>query len=200
MTTTTIAAEKKGSHAGEQVTKNKKWDDAPDRVPIPIERRSRAGTFLRPDGAFVDDDARFVDAPGDDAARDVLPLAAFLASTARTGVILLPTDDARLLQPHLARATRIVLQTAPGKFRDGRLYSQAGILRELGYEGPLRAKGDVIADQVFFLARVGFDEIELREGEDVDVARRALKTFSHAYQPSHGDRRPVGRRHRGPGA
>lgn len=192
---TVVVADKKGSHAGEQVTKNKKWDDAPDRVPLPEERRFRAGTLLRPDGTVVADAARFVvDAPT--SSDDVVPLAAFLATDARCGVVLLPTDDARALAPHLARATRVVLETAPGKFRDGRLYSQAAIVRQLGYVGPLRARGDVIADQVFFLARVGFDELALRDGEDVEVAKKALTTFSVAYQPAYVDQRPVGRRHR----
>ena len=38
-------------------------------------------------------------------------------------------------------------------------------------------------DQVFLLARCGFDAIELAPGEDPEAARRALSRYSVAYQP-----------------
>jgi uncharacterized protein (DUF934 family) len=38
-------------------------------------------------------------------------------------------------------------------------------------------------DQVFLLARCGFDAIELAAGEDLEAARRALGRYSVAYQP-----------------
>jgi len=68
---------------------------------------------------------------------------------------------------------------------DGRGYSQARLLRErLGFRGELRAVGaGVRQDQVFLLARCGFDALELAAGEDAQAARRALERYDVAYQP-----------------
>jgi uncharacterized protein (DUF934 family) len=68
---------------------------------------------------------------------------------------------------------------------DGRGYSAGRLLRErLGFRGELRAVGaGVRQDQVFLLARCGFDAIELADGEDPDAARRALQRYDVAYQP-----------------
>jgi uncharacterized protein (DUF934 family) len=67
---------------------------------------------------------------------------------------------------------------------DGRGYSQGRLLRErLGFSGELRAIGaGVRQDLVFFLARCGFDALELAAGEDPQAARRALTRFDVAYQ------------------
>lgn len=71
------------------------------------------------------------------------------------------------------------------KFTDGRGYSLARLLRErYGYEGEIRAIGDVLVDQVFFLTRCGFDALSLREDQWLEDALRALNTFSRAYQPA----------------
>jgi uncharacterized protein (DUF934 family) len=68
---------------------------------------------------------------------------------------------------------------------DGRGYSQAQLLRErLGFVGELRALGaGVRQDQVFFLARSGFDTLELAAGEDVAAAVRAFERYDVGYQP-----------------
>ena len=58
-----------------------------------------------------------------------------------------PGDDARDLLPHLARL-RLVEVNFPS-FADGRGYSAARVLREHGYEGELRAVGEVLIDQHF---------------------------------------------------
>ena len=47
----------------------------------------------------------------------------------------------------------------PG-FRDGRGYSTARMLRERGFDGDIRAIGDVTVDQLFFLLRTGFSSLE----------------------------------------
>src|SRR5699024_2653247 len=69
-------------------------------------------------------------------------------------------------------------------FTDGRGYSTARLLRErYGYQGEMRAVGDVLIDQLFYLSRCGFDAFSLREDQSIDDALRALKTFSRSYQP-----------------
>jgi uncharacterized protein (DUF934 family) len=68
---------------------------------------------------------------------------------------------------------------------DGRGYSQGRLLRErFAFLGELRAVGNgVRRDQVFLLARCGFEALELAPGEDLEAARRALDRYDVAYQP-----------------
>jgi uncharacterized protein (DUF934 family) len=71
------------------------------------------------------------------------------------------------------------------KFGDGRGYSIARLLRERhGYKGELRAIGEVLRDQLFFMAQCGFDAFALREDQDPDEALGAFDDFSEAYQAS----------------
>jgi len=70
-------------------------------------------------------------------------------------------------------------------FTDGRGYSTGRLLRQrYGWTGELRATGDVQRDQLFYLARCGFDAFQLREGADVEAALQAFNDFSEAYQAS----------------
>lgn len=74
------------------------------------------------------------------------------------------------------------------KFADGRAYSAARLLREkYGFGGELRAVGDVLIDQVFFMQRVGFTSYQLRDDQIVEDALAALSTFAAPYQPGHTD-------------
>ena len=78
------------------------------------------------------------------------------------------------------------------KFRDGRAYSYARLLRErYGFKGELRAVGDVLMEQVFFMVRTGFDAFDLQQSPDpVADFQTALRDFSVWYQPT-GDGRPT---------
>jgi len=68
-------------------------------------------------------------------------------------------------------------------FTDGRGYSTARLLRErYGFAGELRAIGDILRDQLYELARCGFDSFLLREDQDAQLALRAFDDFSDAYQ------------------
>ena len=71
------------------------------------------------------------------------------------------------------------------KFSDGRGYSTARLLRtRYGYSGELRAIGDVLRDQLFYLHRVGFDAFAVRTDKNIEQALAGLKDFSVAYQRS----------------
>jgi uncharacterized protein (DUF934 family) len=87
------------------------------------------------------------------------------------------------------------------KFRDGRAYSYARLLRErYGFKGELRAVGDVLMEQLFFMVRTGFDAFDLQQSPDpVAAFETALKDFTVWYQPT-GDGRPTAMqlRHRTP--
>ncbi len=81
------------------------------------------------------------------------------------------------------------------KFSDGRAYSQARLLRErYGYRGELRAVGDVLRDQLFFMARSGFDAFELRADRSLEEALLAFNDFSDSYQPAADQPLPLYRR------
>lgn len=69
------------------------------------------------------------------------------------------------------------------KFTDGRSYSQAFLLRRrLGFQGEIRATGDVLIDQLVQMQRSGFDAAVLREGVDASDAQRQFERFSAFYQ------------------
>jgi uncharacterized protein (DUF934 family) len=80
-------------------------------------------------------------------------------------------------------------------FTDGRVFSKARLLRErFGFSGELRARGDFLRDQMFFLARVGVNAFEFPEGADLEDKLRAFGEFSVTYQAGVDDPRPLYRR------
>lgn len=81
------------------------------------------------------------------------------------------------------------------KFVDGRGYSTARLLRErYAYQGEIRALGDVLHDQLFLMARCGFDAFALKEGKDVAKAVAAFETFKNPYQAAVDQPQPLFRR------
>lgn len=81
------------------------------------------------------------------------------------------------------------------KFADGRGYSIARLLRErFAYAGEIRALGDVLQDQLFFMKRCGFDAYALREDKDIEAALAGFKVFSETYQAAVDQPQPLFRR------
>jgi uncharacterized protein (DUF934 family) len=118
----------------------------------------------------------------------------WLARTGPLGVILAPTDDEGELVPDLARLALVAAEFP--SVSEGRGYTQARLLRERwGFAGELRARGAIRRDQVFFLARCGFDSFELPEAE-FEGAAAALRTFTAAYQSSNDRGLGAALRHR----
>lgn len=82
-------------------------------------------------------------------------------------------------------------------FRDGRCYSHARLLRErFGFQGELRAVGDVLRDQLFFMRRCGIDSFQVKDGKDAADALKGLADFSIAYQEAADGALPVPERRR----
>jgi uncharacterized protein (DUF934 family) len=80
-------------------------------------------------------------------------------------------------------------------FADGRGYSIAYNLRaRLGFDGELRAIGDVLRDQLFYMSRVGFNAFATREDRSIDEALKGLTDFSEVYQTSWDQKTPLFRR------
>lgn len=81
------------------------------------------------------------------------------------------------------------------KFSDGRGYSIAYNLRaRLGYTGELRAIGDILRDQMFYLQRVGFDAFAPRPDRSIEDALKGFSDFSEVYQTSIDQKLPLFRR------
>jgi len=77
------------------------------------------------------------------------------------------------------------------KFRDGRAYSYARLLRErYGYKKELRAVGEVLLEQLHFMLRCGFDAFEIRDPDPLGAFRAAAADYTVWYQPT-GDGRPT---------
>ena len=119
--------------------------------------------------------------------RDDLPhdepavtLDAFLDQSNATAVRIEPGDDARALLPHIERLA--LIDVSFPKFRDGRGYSAARILREAGYAGELRASGDVLVDQILPMRRCGFDSFLPDAPLDAAVVEASLARYDHVYQ------------------
>ena len=69
-------------------------------------------------------------------------------------------------------------------FNDGRGYSFAALLRRQGYQGELRATGDIFKDVLNYLKRSGFDSFVVKQGKDILEAAAGLNDFRHPYQAS----------------
>lgn len=111
-----------------------------------------------------------------------------LATADGVGLILMSHEDPLLLEGHLDGVGLIAIEFS--RFSDGRGNSLANLLRtRLGWRKEIRAIGDVLIDQLFFMRRCGFDAFALRGDQHVERAKRALSEFPAVYQHS-GDNRP----------
>lgn len=109
------------------------------------------------------------------------------------GVRLRSDQEAKLVVPHLVDLAVIAIEFPT--FKDGRGYTTARLLRErFGYTGQVRAVGDVLRDQLFYMTRCGFDAFELKAGKDAVGALEAFEDFSVKYQGAADDPRPLFRR------
>lgn len=113
------------------------------------------------------------------------------------GVWLGGSDDPAALADDLPRLALIAVDFP--KFADGRGYSIATLLRTRhAYTGELRAVGDVLRDQFFFLIRCGFDVLQPKEGKysraQLEAALASLRDFSEPYQGAVDRAEPLFRR------
>lgn len=114
---------------------------------------------------------------------------AFLEQTNSNAVRIEPGDDARALLQHLDQI-KLVEVNFP-VFGDGRGYSAARVLREAGYDGEIRAVGDVLVDQIGFMRRCGFDSFEPDKAFDEADAKAAFERWPEVYQPTTDGRTPI---------
>jgi len=133
------------------------------------------------------------------AGKIIVPLAVWLAQRdvlaqrAELGVWLAPDELADSIKADLDRFAVIAVDFP--KFTDGRGYSTAfNLRRRLGWTGELRAIGDVLRDQLFQMARCGFDAFATRQDRSIHDALKGLSVFSETYQASIDNPVPLFRR------
>jgi uncharacterized protein (DUF934 family) len=81
------------------------------------------------------------------------------------------------------------------RFQDGRIFTLGNLLRtRYQFKNTLRAFGDVLQDQLFYLKRSGFDSYLIKTGKDVHEALKALQSFSNPYQGAVDITEPVWKR------
>lgn len=135
----------------------------------------------------------------DDEAADepAVSLDAFLEQEEAESVRIEAGEDVTALFPHLHRV-RLVEVDFP-KFRDGRGFSTARMLRAAGYTGEVKATGDVLVDLIFFMRRCGFDSFAPDKPFEPQDAETALTRWTEVYQPAADGRVPIwAKRHGAP--
>ena len=113
------------------------------------------------------------------------------------GVWLEAGDEIEEIADDLAHFQVIALEFPA--FTDGRHSSTAYLLRtRYGYKGEVRAIGDVLRDQFFFMQRCGFDVLQPKAGKYTDTqleaALASFKDFSSPYQAAVDEASPLFRR------
>ena len=154
---------------------------------------------LLKDGAICDDIYTDVSAT-DDLAAGSLPQGAVIVGVPQwqelrdtliarddpVGIVLRSDEKPSLIENDLAHFDVIALDFPT--FRDGRAYSYARLLRRMGWEGELRAVGEVLLEQLHYMHRVGFNSFLIDSDAAVDDWTTAAADFSVWYQPT-GDGR-----------
>jgi len=107
-------------------------------------------------------------------------------------VQLEPGDDLAPLSEHLDSLPLIAISFPA--FADGRGFSYARELREKGFKGELRAVGNFIRDQLYYLKRCGFDAFQMADESQLESALSSLEAFSDPYQAAIDEPQPLFRR------
>jgi len=99
------------------------------------------------------------------------------------GIILRSDEKPSLIADDLQHFALIALDFPA--FGDGRAYSSARLLRDrYGYEGELRAVGDVLLEQLHFMNRVGFDAFAINSDDAIRDWEIAAADIGVWYQPA----------------
>ncbi len=113
-----------------------------------------------------------------------------LADGRNIGVRLAAAESPNVLAPVLGHLSLIALEFP--KFRDGRAYSAARLLRErMGWRGELRAVGDVLVEQAYQMIRCGFDAFAPADASTPADWTAAAQRFAHVYQRAADSRPPA---------
>jgi uncharacterized protein (DUF934 family) len=109
------------------------------------------------------------------------------SNSRRVGVRIESNEEVEALAYDLPRLALVAV--AFPKYRDGRAYTSARLLRErLNYTGEVRAVGDVLQEQAGFMIRCGMDVFEPADGATPEAWTKAASRFRHVYQRAADDR------------
>lgn len=106
-----------------------------------------------------------------------------MGRNAGLGIRLASSENPSEIADDLDRFAIIALEFPA--YTDGRAYSYARQLRDkYGYEGELRAIGNVLRDQLLFMHRCGFDTYEVQKPDAVEQWRKATSELDVFLQPA----------------
>jgi uncharacterized protein (DUF934 family) len=127
-------------------------------------------------------------------AQHILSLAQWetLDSKAGTAVQLEPGQPPAPLLDNMADIELVAINFPA--LTDGRGFSYARELRERGYEGELRAVGNFVRDQMYYLKRCGFNAFQLSDDTQLEDALASLDEYDEHYQAASDEPRPLFRR------
>jgi uncharacterized protein (DUF934 family) len=143
------------------------------------------------ESGFVSDDPWVIESEETKAGsneKPLLPLATFIekaeAGETGLGVLILPADNVKALKPHLDKVALVALSFPA--FNDGRAFSHASLLRDrLGYDGEVRAVGDVLIDQIPLMLRVGITSFAVTNAVAIQrLEEGRLPGIANHYQPT----------------
>lgn len=163
-----------------------------------MQRLIKNGEVVNDSWHLLDKDATLDGLPNSDSI--IVPLALWLehshalkARDGGLGVWLDSDEEVESIAGDLDQFQVIALNFPV--FSDGRNYSNARLLRDrYQYKGEVRAIGDVLRDQLFFMQRCGFDAYALRADRNAEEALESLKDFSNCYQAATDQPLPLFRR------
>jgi uncharacterized protein (DUF934 family) len=113
-----------------------------------------------------------------------------LSEGRRVGVRLQAHEEAEALAYDLPRLSVVALEFP--KYRDGRAYTNARLLRErYRFKGEIRAVGDVLREQAGFMVRCGFDAFEPADEASSNEWQAAARRYRHVYQRAADERAPA---------
>ncbi len=165
-----------------------------------MPRIIKNGAVVEDDWQLLAADVALADLPD---GKIIVPLALWLAEhgalqsrAEATGIWLDGEEEPAPLTDHVSSLPLIAINFP--EFKDGRGYSLARILRDrMGFTGELRAIGDVLQDQLFYLKRCGFDSFCIRADRDPEQALESLSDFRETYQAATDNPVPLFRRRAG---
>lgn len=186
-------------------------DDAWTIVQLPAsqaEERKQAGkvVLFKLTGEQTVTEAQISETTIPTTGKIIVPLSVFIArknalvSRINAGEIGIWLDTHETLESLISAVDDInkcpIIAVHVERFADGRIFSLGTLLRtRYGFKNELRAFGDVLRDQLFFLKRSGFNSFLIRADRSAADAITSLNDFSQPYQGAVDESLPVFKRY-----
>ena len=186
-------------------------DDTWTCVKLPasqVEERKQAGkvVLFKLTGEKTVSEAQITDTVIPATGKIIVPFTVFIARKAELqsridqGEVGVWVDTHEVLEQLIEAQSNLntlpIIAVHVKRFADGRIFSLGTLLRtRYGYQNELRAIGDVLRDQLFFLKRSGFNSFSIRADRDAKDAIAGLQDFTKPYQGAVDEPRPVFQRY-----